>query len=42
MMSFFMKVEVMRRPQWEAFSTLAQTMVLRMGKALRDSPDVRQ
>jgi hypothetical protein len=37
-----MKLEVMHRPQWEAFSSLVQTMVLRMGKALRDSPDVHQ
>jgi hypothetical protein len=35
-MSFFMKLEMMRRPQWEAFSSLVQTMVLRMGKAQRD------
>jgi hypothetical protein len=41
-MSFFMKLEVMRRPQWVPSSSLAQTMVLRMGKALRDPPDVNQ
>jgi hypothetical protein len=41
-MSFFMKLEMMRRPHWVPSSSLVQTMVLRMGKALRDLLDARQ